>query len=81
LAPFAHGRIRGVIAARDRPIRGAVGARQHEPRAERQQPICAWPLRQPTQGAAFIVGDNQGRFGASCDWHALLDHNADPFAN
>ena len=81
LAPFANGRIGGAIASRDRRIRRAVGARQHEPRAERQQSIRAWPLRQPDQRAAFILRDNQRRFGASCDWHAPLDHNADSFAN
>jgi hypothetical protein len=34
LAPFANGRIGGAIASRDRRIRRAVGARQHEPRAD-----------------------------------------------
>jgi hypothetical protein len=72
LPPFANGRIGGAIASRDRRIRRAVGARQHEPRAERRQPIRACPLRQPNQCAAFIIGDNQRRFGASCDWHAPL---------
>jgi hypothetical protein len=81
LPPFADGRIGRAKASRDRRIRRAVSARQHDPRTERQRSIRSRPLGQANQRAAFIVRDDQRWFGASNDWHAPFDHNAYPFSS
>jgi hypothetical protein len=81
LAPLADRRVRRAIPSRHRGIRRAFCARQYESRAESQRPIRTWSFHQPNQCVAFLGRENQHRFGASSDWHAPLDHNADPFSS
>jgi len=81
LAPLPDGRIGGAVPPRHRAVQRAVRARQHETRAERQRSIHAGSLRQSDQRLSLIIGHDQGFLGASSNWHAPLDHNADSISS